>query len=274
VTDQARDDVDEAHELDAPGKEAQPLELIAFYNDAPSIPIEPADRWRTWMNETRGRWANRCLPLLMANESGWVLLNPAGFEATWSGKYSEDALTIAFDEEVREPAPALSLFGYGILTWGVPYLFRTPPGYNLFVRGPVNSPKDGICALDGLVETDWAVATFTMNWKFTRPDHPVRFEAGEPFCLIAPHRRGELESFRPALRHFSSDAETRAAAKTWSKRRDEKQVQKFLSRYSGEFEAAAGAWEAAYFKGVYPDGTAFGDHETRRRLRGFESESP
>ena len=62
-----------------------------------------------------------------------------------------------------------SNFGYGIVTWYLPYLFRTSPGYNLWVRGPVNSPKDGIVPLEGLVETDWAEATFTVNWKITRP---------------------------------------------------------------------------------------------------------
>jgi hypothetical protein len=256
----------------APDDDAQALELIAYYTDPPNVAIEPADRWRTWMNETRERWANRCLPLLIANQSGWVLLNPVGFEATWSGEEPEAAVTIAFDEEVRGPAPVRSHFGYGVLTWGVPYLFRTPPGYNLVARGPANSPKDGICALDGVVETDWSIATFTMNWKLTRPDHPVRFEAGEPFCLIAPQRRGELESFRPTLRHISSDPETHAATETWTRRRDEMHVQKFLSGYSGEFEGAAAAWEADYFKGLRPDGTAFDSHETRRRLRPFESE--
>src|SRR3712207_8402233 len=34
--------------------------------------------------------------------------------------------------------PARSHFGSGILTWNLPFLFRTPPGYNLHVRGPAN----------------------------------------------------------------------------------------------------------------------------------------
>jgi Family of unknown function (DUF6065) len=44
-------------------------------------------------------------------------------------------------------------------------VFRTPPGCNLYVRGPANSPKDGIAALEGIIETDWSEATFTMNWS-------------------------------------------------------------------------------------------------------------
>ena len=45
--------------------------------------------------------------------------------------------------------PMSSHFGYGILTWTLPYLFRTPPDWNLLARGPSNLPKDGIQALEG-----------------------------------------------------------------------------------------------------------------------------
>ena len=42
-----------------------------------------------------------------------------------------------------------SHFGNGILTWHLPMLFRTPPGYNLSVRGPANYPKDAVCPFRG-----------------------------------------------------------------------------------------------------------------------------
>src|ERR1700755_2509816 len=184
----------------AAGAPAAPF--VAFHGRDPLIApeIEPASRWREWMNATAGRSANRCLPLLMANESGWVLKNPAAFTATWDGSDGRDAIQIEYDDAC--PANrmlASSHFGSGVLTFAVPYLFRTPPGFNLLVRGPANLPKDGICALDGLVETAWSVATFTMNWKITRPNHPVSFEEAEPFCMLVPQRRGELERFAPAV---------------------------------------------------------------------------
>jgi hypothetical protein len=157
------------------------LPLVALHSQDPLVmpEIEPAPRWRDWMNATPGRSANRCLPLLMANEAGWVLKNPAAFTATWNGSDARDAVTVEYEDSC--PANrrlASSHFGSGVLTWAVPCLFRTPTGFNLLVRGPANWPKDGICALDGLVETDWSVATFTMNWKMTRPDHPITFDEG------------------------------------------------------------------------------------------------
>ena len=61
------------------------------------------------------------------------------------------------------------------------------------VQGPINRPKDGIAALSGIIETDWSPYSFTMNWMFTRPGTPVRFEKGEPYCHIFPVSCGALE---------------------------------------------------------------------------------
>jgi hypothetical protein len=38
-----------------------------------------------------------------------------------------------------------------------------------------------------------------MNWQMTEPGFPVVFEAGEPYCLLMPVRRGSLERFAPAI---------------------------------------------------------------------------
>lgn len=144
-----------------------PLELVAIRLSA-GMPIRPALVDRPWMETPAGRFAKRCLPLMIANQAGWELLNPSGFTAAWQGGDELAAVTIWPDAGM--PAFCVtSHFGSGILTWHVPYLFRTPRGYNLLVRGPANRPKDGISALEGIVETDWTAATFTMNWKFTRP---------------------------------------------------------------------------------------------------------
>ncbi len=56
-----------------------------------------------------------------------------------------------------------------------------------------------VFALEGIIETDWTVATFTINWKITRPNVPISFGEGEPICMIVPQRRAELERFRPSL---------------------------------------------------------------------------
>src|ERR1700748_2989707 len=83
--------------------------------------------------------------------------------------------------------------------------FRPPPGYNVWFRGPANYPKDAVSPLEGIVETDWASASFSMNWKFTRKMMPVRFEGDEPIGMIVTQRRADLEEFAPELRRIESD---------------------------------------------------------------------
>src|SRR4051794_6110184 len=222
------------------------------------------------MNETHERWANRCLPLLVANESGWVIRNPVGFTATWSGEAAPSAVTIAFDEDVPSP-PVVSHFGYGVITWSVPYLFRTPPGYNLLARGPANAPKDGIGPLDGLVETDWAVSTFTMNWKLTTPDRAVGFDAGEPYCMLVPQRRGELEAFEPSVRDIGDDPELQRRLALFFESRRQLHVKHEAARVLPGFEDLATDWEQDYFRGKTADGEPAPEPQTRLQLRRFES---
>jgi hypothetical protein len=159
----------------------------------------------------------------------------------------------------------ISHFGSGIVTWTLPWLFRSPPGYNMLVRGPANSPKDGIAPLEGLVETDWTPATFTMNWKMTRPDNWVTFEKGEPICMIVPQRRGELEEFMPEIRSIKDQPELAAAHKAWGESRDQFNEEQ---RVPGT-EAAKRGWQRHYFQGTAPDGSSADEHQTKRRLREF-----
>ena len=174
--------------------------LVAYETVPPEgWKLEAAPPGRAWMNTTAERSAYRCLPLLMASQAGWLLSSPASVQVRWNGRAELGAVEIwrcvdsPFSPDYLWP---ISHFGQGIVTWTLPWLFRTSPGYNLLVRGPANSVKDGIAPLEGLVQTDWAVATATMNWKITRPDKWITFEAGEPVCMVVPQARefGEIRS--------------------------------------------------------------------------------
>lgn len=256
------------HSNGAPSSKEAPT-LTAYHTSGPEIDIVPAARWRDWMDGTYDRWANRCLPLLMANESGWSLLNPHGFTATWDGGSLDSSLMIQLDQPPPRHGLACSIFGYGIITWGVPYLFKTDPGWNLLARGPVNDPKDGVGPLEGLVETDWATAKFTMNWKMTRPGLPVRFEAGEPFCTIVPQRRYELESFEPRKGTITDDPELEHSFQRWQRNRDQNSILQFVSQYGKVDGFDELSWERDYFRGRSRDGHDAPDHQTKRRLKPF-----
>jgi hypothetical protein len=92
--------------------------------------LSTAPASRDWMDAIPYRFANRCLPLRIANQTGWFVLNSHPLRVTWNGGNENSDLEI---ESLREEAsyPASSHFGSGILTWNIPFLFRTPVGYNL-----------------------------------------------------------------------------------------------------------------------------------------------
>lgn len=238
-------------------------ELIA-YRLGPGAPrIVPAQAKRPWMDETPGGWAYRCLPMTLANQNGWMLLNPVEFDVVWNGSRRTDGLAFRF----RRPQPSplvTSLFGYGIVTWDVPYLFRTAPGYNLVVRGPTNHFKRGAQALDGLVETDWAVATFTMSWKITTAFRRVRFRKDEPFCMIQPQARGDLEALRPEVRPIEAAPELRESHLRWAESR-----RSFAVERAGRPAGAGPKWQGHYTRGEAPGGEVGPEHQKKLKVRPF-----
>ena len=241
------------------------LGLLSFQLEGEVIATRPAPVDRDWMDATGEGFAYRCLPLSIANAHGWELLTPRGFAAGWTGAETTDGVVVQGDGGTQPPAS--SHFGHGILTFHVPAIFRTDPGYDLWIQGPVNRPKDGIYALSAVVETDWSVATFTMNWKFTRPGVLLRFEPGEPFCHIFPVKRGDLERVDPSIAPLAEAPELERAFQAWSASR-----QAFNSELAVEgSEARSQRWQKDYTKGrtTAGDGGAPQDHRTRLRLKPF-----
>jgi hypothetical protein len=240
----------------------QTLSLTAYVINDRAPEIRPGERRRDWMERTRDRFAYRCLPLTIANQSGWDLLCPVSFEAIWNGGDSMHDLYIKSDDP--EPG-AVSHFGHGILTFHVSVLFRTTAGHNLWVKGPPNQPRDGISPLEGIVETDWSSATFTMNWKLTRPRHKVAFSRGEAFCRILPYPRHYLNRFETARVAIDESPETRARFEEWSRQR----LQFNEGLKSGDPQARRTGWQKDYHHGRDALGERFEEHETKVRVKPF-----
>lgn len=211
------------------------MELTA-YEVAPHLGQElvVAPFSRDWIDALPEKFGRRCLPMMMANQAGWHIVLKDACTVQWDGTPQREGVTT--DSTVGPHG----MFGDGIATWNVVWLFRTSPGWNLLARGPANVCKDGIAPLEGLIETDWACQTFTMNWRFTRPGS-VRFEAGEPICQIIPQRRHELESFEPSIRPIQSDRWTNASYQLFCASRAN-----FLRHLE---EQRMRGWEKHYHKG-------------------------
>lgn len=238
--------------------------LIAYRLNPEAPPLRAAPSRRDWMDATRDRFAYRCLPMVIANMHGWEVASPTRFSAIWDGRPARDAIRLQFMDGPTELVQ--SHFGSGVLTFHTGYLFRTPPGVNLWVKGPTNDPKRGIAPLEGVVETDWTVAPFTMNWRFTQHDTTVFFEAGEPICTLVPVERGYVESFTPEMRELTDEPELFARYNHWRVgRRD------FIVglRVDDEPDAKQPRWQKEYFQGSLPEGGRFEHHQTRLKLREF-----
>lgn len=252
----------------APVKQAKPVEgtlpLIAYDVGSPmKTTLNPGGPTRAWMNATPNRFAYRCLPMVIANQWGWLIETTHRVEAIWDGSQQPAGLVVTSDAPDR--CIAASHFGSGVLTFHVAHLFRTPPGYNLHVRGPANWPKDGISPLEGIIETDWMEATFTMNWKVTRPNHPIVFEAGEPVAMISLVRRGELEQVTPEIQMLAKDQEMLEKYTAWSKSRETFNAD---LKVPGS-EAKKAGWQKDYMRGRTVTGDVARDHQTALDLRDF-----
>jgi hypothetical protein len=222
------------------------MDLICYLHPGWRPLIRPASARRDWMDQTSESFAYRCLPLNIANAHGWELLNPCAFDACWNGGTDTGAVTIRPQGEPPAEGLPTSLFGQGIITFHVPGIFRTPPGWNLWIGGSPNQPKDGIYPLTGVVETDWSPFTFTMNWRFTRPDHWIHFAAGEAICFLFPVQRALLDDVRPVLAPIEAEPGLLDRFRQWSKGRD----QFVLRMVETPPDAAADKWQKHYYRGV------------------------
>jgi hypothetical protein len=238
------------------------MRLICYATSGAPPIIVPAPVERYWMDQTDGQ-AYRCLPLNIANAHGWLILNTTPFEAEWDGGSAKTSVVVR--GETDAPLLAESHFGAGVLTFHVNGLFRTEPGYDLMVTGPINMPKDSIQPLSGIVETDWAPFTFTMNWRFTRPRTPIRFTRDEPFCMIYPLRRGLIDDIEPEIRPIEADPEIHTAFTTWSDSR--RGFNRDLTVPGSD--ARKQKWQKDYFRGDSPFAEGPPDHRTKLRPKPF-----
>ena len=254
-------------DADDSGPQAAPdpnLEIVAYSAWGFRIKLVPAHYKRDWMDQTNGGFAYHCLPMTLANQSGWFVLAPHAAVVEWNGGNAITDLKVSIPGQ-PESVHAMSAVGSGILSWTIPYVFRTPPGWNLLCRGPSNWIKDGIQALEGLVETDWSHASFSSNWKMTRPGR-VEFAEGDPVAMLVPTKRLDLEAFAVRKAELSSNPDLQKGYGEWVNSR----TAFIAAQRNGDAEAIKKKYQKHYFSGQTLQGAHFGEHQKKRRLRSFE----
>ena len=254
-----------------PSDGSMELQCYLIHEDA-APELIPGTPDREWMDAFDSRFPYRCLPLVMANTTGWEILCPTDITIEWNGGPDQSDVVI-YPDDMYDNIKHLvtSHFSRGIVTFHTGYLFRTPPGWAIWACGAPNHVKDGIAPLTGLIETDWLPFPFTMNWIMTRPGI-VKFKKGEPFCFILPIEHKKIDQFQPVEKSIGADPELYEKFATWSQSRND--FNKRLEQQ--DQDTIKEGWQRHYFTGKMPDGTTVAptDHMNRRRLKAMKTLKP
>ena len=234
------------------------MKIIANYlfgNE--SVLIKPSSTKREWMDNTQNKFAYRCLPMVIANHHGWDAICPSDIQITWEGEKYIDSVKVDYIEN-NEFDFASSLFGYGILTFHVDFVLQTEENISLYVKGPANSHKSKIQALEGIVETNWLPFTFTSNWKFTEPGI-VRFEKGEPLFSFFPVNTTLIENHEIISQNINNNEKLKIRYDKYAESRDEH----IKTGYTN-----GKTWQKYYMKGIDPsDGDFKPIHKTKLNIK-------
>ncbi len=243
------------------------MELLATpTHDVTGFELIPAAPQRGWMDETHVRFAYRCLPLSMANQSGWAVSCPLDFEAVWDGGGPEGVIFTSPDAAAAERyAPYIgSRYGHGIVSIQIPYTFRTSPGYGLLVRGPANGYVMGAHPLDLFLDSSQGDTAFTLDWRLEQPGRPAAFAKGQPLCQLVPYPLDLLEALQPKFLPIGSDPGLQERFARWFESRNA-----FLDRRDRTDEE----WQKDYFLGKDQGGEKVSGHKTRLSLCPFHQAS-
>ena len=245
------------------------MDFICYLHPGWDPLVRPAEATRPWMDDTNESFAYRCLPLNIANAHGWEILSPCDVDAYWTGGSGKEAVILKNAPGTPTHQGAVTIFGHGVLTFHIEALFRTPPGWDLFIMGSPNRPKEGISPLSGIVEADWSPYTFTMNWKFTRRNHWIRFKRGEPICMVFPVQRGMLERMDPKVVDLEDAPELMEDFQAWTKSRNAFFTEMLTKALPSE------RWQKRYYRGIgMRDENMVKGHRARLRLKPFVQGEP
>ena len=235
------------------------MKITAFPVVSDPLPIKRATVDRQWMDDTPERFAYRCLPLNIANQAGWKFTLDDDIVISWNGGPRTEDIQI-YQSKNR----FTSHFGAGIVTFHTGYIFKTYDDWSLWVRGVPNDIKDCIQPLDGIVETNWAPFTFTMNWKFTQPSK-IKFPKGSDICFVTPIHLSTLENFDVEIDNIDNFPEFRDDYLAWSKSRSDFIKMRKETGYNGPGQRFYIRGEDSEKEKIAPD-----THKTKLKLKEFK----
>lgn len=213
---------------------------------------------KPWISES-DRAAYKCKPMRDASSMGWQIVMPCNIDILWDGGTGTDAIHIECSDENFNNF-AVSHFKFGLVSFVVNAVFRTSPGFDTYITGPINGSKRGLTPLSARIETDWLPFHFAMTWRIVEPGLQLRFEKGEPFAQFMEVARSQ--STTDALEHYSiledSELLTQYASFLEARQSDAREY---------EAEAVPRRPLGYYDRGEYADGSGAVDEGRRPIVR-------
>lgn len=144
-------------------------------------PIKQSRIKRDWMDATYNKHAYQCLPLTVANVSGWELILEQEVVVQWDGG---NTVPKVLKGEMYNNRAVTQPSIIGIMSFTVGWAFNTEDGYSTWIGGSPNYFVDGAVPLTASIPSYWWPDEFNMNWKITKIGEPVIFPAGMPFMFF------------------------------------------------------------------------------------------
>ena len=228
------------------------IDLLYTDNNYKLFPLEQASPKREWMdkyNNINNGYAYRCLPLTMANQSGWLMRCPVNFSATYvQDDVYQPSVEISFedDNEARVYKKYIhSLFGNGVVTIALPYLIKTPSPWCVWARGYPNYYKENISFLEGIVETYWLNFSFTYNIRITEMNKKVSFSKGEPMMFMSLINLESLNNSNINIKSIETQPDVKKEHDDWLYRR---------LQFNNDKNRPTNSWQKNYTKGPLAQG--------------------
>lgn len=146
---------------------------------------------RDWMDDTYNKHAYQCLPMTVANVSGWELILQQDVVVEWDG--TNNPPKVLEGETLNGRAVVIPSI-IGIMSFATGWAFGTEDGYSTFISGSPNYFVDGAVPLSATIPSFWWPDEFNMNWKITKINEPVIFPKGMPFMHFTMIKNDLLES--------------------------------------------------------------------------------
>lgn len=161
------------------------MKIVAYPRSPHAVSVRPSSAERIWTRYDLP--LAETLALGSINATGWELLCPYACEVVWNGGSNPEDLQVTIHSENTSAPPFVtSQLGHGLLTFETNYQITIEGMGNLWVRGPINQPKDAGYPLEYIVEQQRSPVVITIHWQVTRPGVVLRWEQGEPFGVLVP----------------------------------------------------------------------------------------